>query len=79
MNGLRDKYNIEPYNKKWDLLTTGGKLEMKWEKDKIFRVEDKETKEIEDVKDTDSVHSVRDENDAELDGEDLDDLMDMMK
>lgn len=81
MNDLRKANKISKFNEKWSVITHGGTIEMKWDKDKPFRIEGEEYSddEMDAIKDGNaSEHSFRDENDAELDGEDLDDLLDIL-
>ena len=81
MNDLRKANKITKFNNKWDLITHGGKIEMKWDRDKPFRIEgdvhSDDELELLNIENQ-SEASFRDENDAELDGEDLDDLLDIL-
>lgn len=80
MHKLRKKNKIDEFNNKWEVLTKGGKIEMKWDKADKFRIEGEVySDEEEEKKDPDEIQFYQDENDAELEGEDLDDMMDLLK
>lgn len=81
MNDLRKQNKIQTFDKRWKELTNGGRIELKWDKDKKFRIEGEVYSDDEENVgniDTRSVHSFRDENDAELEGENLDELLDLL-
>lgn len=88
---LKERSSIDRYNKVWNDLTKGGKLEMKWKRGKAFdflsdsldavtkdghrTIEGKSANQSNQTGKALTSIEYRDENDAELEGEDLDDLM----